>query len=123
MQRGSWFNNKMNGHIVVKPEIYDPNRLVLQNGIKNKCKENGTNDYNVHSSEQERYKPVHCEEFEATPLLLAVLTYMSYAILVLFGYMRDLMRFYGLEKPRAYKERGNEVRLAAINLKFLHDLY
>jgi hypothetical protein len=100
----------MNGHIVLKPEICDPNRLVLRNGIGNNCKENGLNGHNVHSSEQEIPSPVHNEEFEATPLWLAVLTYMSYAILVLFGYMRDLMRFYGLEKARAYKERGNEVQ-------------
>ncbi|CAB3990154.1 serine palmitoyltransferase 2-like, partial [Paramuricea clavata] len=102
----------MNGHVVVKAEMCDPSRLVLQNGIDNKskeAKENGVNGYRVHSSEQDLHsKPVHCEEFEATPLWIAVLTYMSYAILILFGYMRDLMRFYGLEKSRAYKERGNE---------------
>ena len=108
----------MNGHIAVKPEICDPNRLVLQNGVGNGTKENGVNGHTNVSSEQEQHTPVHNEEFEATPLWLAVLTYMSYAILVLFGYMRDLMRFYGLEKPRAYKERGNEVHYQLLILNF-----
>jgi hypothetical protein len=114
----------MNGHVVVKAEICDPNRLVLQNGINNKSKENGVNGYRVHStSEQDLHsKPVHCEEFEATPLWIAVLTYMSYAILILFGYMRDLLRFYGLEKSRAYKERGNEVG-PAVNFTLLYKIY
>jgi hypothetical protein len=116
----------MNGHVVVKAEICDPNRLVLQNGINNKSKEtkeNGVNGYRVHSSDQDLHsKPVHCEEFEATPLWIAVLTYMAYAILILFGYMRDLLRFYGLEKSRAYKERGNEVG-SADNFTLLYKIY
>ena len=49
------------------------------------------------------------EEFESMPLWIAVMTYIAYAILILFGYLRDFMRYYGLEKSRAFKERGNEV--------------
>lgn len=49
------------------------------------------------------------EEFEQTPIWIAVMTYIAYAILILFGYLRDFMRFYGLEKSRAYKEKGNTV--------------
>lgn len=49
------------------------------------------------------------EDFEQTPLWIAVMTYIAYAILILFGYVRDFMRFYGLEKSRASKERGNKV--------------
>ena len=51
----------------------------------------------------------NCEEFESMPLWIAVMTYIAYAILILFGYLRDFMRFYGLETSRAFKERGNKV--------------
>ena len=48
-------------------------------------------------------------DFEQTPISIAVMTYIAYAILILFGYLRDFLRFYGLEKSRAVKERGNKV--------------
>ena len=49
------------------------------------------------------------ESFEETPLLVAVITYIGYGILVCFGYFRDLLRYYGLEKTKAAKEKKNEV--------------
>lgn len=49
------------------------------------------------------------EEFQQTPIWIAVMTYIAYAILILFGYLRDFMRYYGLEKSRAFKEIGNKV--------------
>ncbi|XP_028395869.1 LOW QUALITY PROTEIN: serine palmitoyltransferase 2-like [Dendronephthya gigantea] len=48
------------------------------------------------------------EDFEQTPIWIAVMTYIAYAILILFGYLRDFMRYYGLEKSRAFKEIGNK---------------
>jgi hypothetical protein len=38
------------------------------------------------------------EEFEETPLYAAVLTYLSYAVLCLFGWLRDFMRQSNIEK-------------------------
>ena len=38
------------------------------------------------------------EEFEETPMYAAVLTYLSYSILCLFGWLRDFMRQSHLEK-------------------------
>ncbi|ELU16750.1 hypothetical protein CAPTEDRAFT_165279 [Capitella teleta] len=38
------------------------------------------------------------ESFEETPLYIAIFTYLSYAILIVFGHMRDLMRRWGFEK-------------------------
>ena len=38
------------------------------------------------------------------------MTYLSYFFLVIFGYFRDFMRNHGLEKCKAVKENGNEVR-------------
>ena len=40
------------------------------------------------------------EEFEETPLYAAILTYLSYSILCLFGWLRDFMRQSGIEKKR-----------------------
>ncbi|CAF2829932.1 unnamed protein product [Rotaria sp. Silwood2] len=43
---------------------------------------------------------LQCEEFEETPLYAAVLTYISYAILCLFGWLRDFLRQSNIEKKR-----------------------
>lgn len=59
------------------------------------------------------------EEFEATPLLIAVITYISYAILIAFGYLRDFLRYYGVEKTRGFTENGNKVgKLRQIDKSF-----
>jgi serine palmitoyltransferase len=51
------------------------------------------------------------EEFEETPIIVAVLTYIGYFVLVVFGYLRDFMRNYGIEKSKTGKEYGNEVSI------------
>ncbi|CAF1346495.1 unnamed protein product [Adineta ricciae] len=43
---------------------------------------------------------LQCEEFEETPLYAAVLTYLGYAILCLFGWLRDFLRQSNIEKKR-----------------------
>ena len=40
------------------------------------------------------------EEFEETPLYAAISTYLSYAILCLFGWLRDFLRQSNIEKKR-----------------------
>ena len=45
------------------------------------------------------------EEKEPCPLLHAILTYFGYAVLVLVGYINDIVR------PRISKEKHREVRL------------
>ena len=47
--------------------------------------------------------------FEQTPLLIAVLTYLGYGILILFGHLRDLMRRIGIEKLPVASEPVKEV--------------
>ena len=61
------------------------------------------------------------ESFEETPLLVAVITYIGYGILVCFGYFRDLLRYYGLEKTKAAKEKKNEVYVHS-KLEYYHIL-
>ena len=46
------------------------------------------------------YDHLQEEEFEETPLYAAVLTYLSYSILCLFGWLRDFLRQSNLEKKR-----------------------
>ena len=67
--------------------------------------------YKLNKNGAENGKSCHesFEDFEQTPIWIAVMTYIAYAILILFGYVRDFMRFYGLEKSRAFKERKNKV--------------
>ncbi|XP_028513862.1 serine palmitoyltransferase 2 [Exaiptasia diaphana] len=63
------------------------------------------------TSESDAVKPKSVEfheEFEETPLMVAVLTYIGYFVLVVFGYLRDFMRNYGIEKSKTGKELGNE---------------
>ncbi|XP_029316374.1 serine palmitoyltransferase 2-like [Cottoperca gobio] len=38
------------------------------------------------------------ESFEETPMLVAVFTYMSYGILTIFGYLRDFLRLWKIER-------------------------
>ncbi|CAK8698203.1 unnamed protein product [Clavelina lepadiformis] len=44
------------------------------------------------------------ENFEPTPLHAAILTYLGYAIITVFGFIRDLMRKYHIEKLHAATE-------------------
>ena len=46
-------------------------------------------------------QPVQCEQmefFEETPLYIAVLTYVGYGILIIFGHFRDLLCKWNLGK-------------------------
>ncbi|KAE8586112.1 hypothetical protein XENTR_v10021555 [Xenopus tropicalis] len=51
------------------------------------------------------YKRPFNEAFEETPMLVAVLTYMGYGILTLFGYLRDFLRTWKIEKCHIATER------------------
>uniref|UniRef100_A0A3B3T0C5 Serine palmitoyltransferase long chain base subunit 2 n=1 Tax=Paramormyrops kingsleyae TaxID=1676925 RepID=A0A3B3T0C5_9TELE len=48
------------------------------------------------------------ESFEETPMLVAVLTYMGYGILTLFGYLRDFLREWKIEKCHIAREREEQ---------------
>jgi len=51
----------------------------------------------------------HFESFEETPLLIAVITYISYGILIIFGHIRDLLRRCNIEKVTVATEYLAEV--------------
>ncbi|KAM8847237.1 serine palmitoyltransferase 2b [Synchiropus picturatus] len=54
------------------------------------------------------YKKPFVQSFEETPLLVAVLTYMGYGILTVFGYFRDFLRHWNIEKCNVAKERDEQ---------------
>uniref|UniRef100_A0A668A3Y6 serine C-palmitoyltransferase n=1 Tax=Myripristis murdjan TaxID=586833 RepID=A0A668A3Y6_9TELE len=48
------------------------------------------------------------ESFEETPMLVAVLTYMGYGILTIFGYLRDFLRHWKIERCHIAREREEQ---------------
>ncbi|CAL8393210.1 serine palmitoyltransferase 2b [Gadus morhua] len=54
------------------------------------------------------YNKPFVESYEETPLLVAVLTYMGYGILTIFGYLRDFMRHWNIEKCSVARERDEQ---------------
>ena len=79
-------------------------RLSAKNGFTP-----GSNGFLSHGRKNENYVAELLDDFEETPFHAAVMTYLSYFFLIIFGYLRDFMRKYGLEKSKAAKETGNEV--------------
>ncbi|XP_074602557.1 serine palmitoyltransferase 2-like [Brevipalpus obovatus] len=49
-----------------------------------------------------------CEEFEETPLIVAIFCYISYMILGIFGHLRDFLRETGIEKSPRTVERNRK---------------
>ncbi|XP_055494891.1 serine palmitoyltransferase 3 isoform X1 [Leucoraja erinacea] len=59
-------------------------------------------------STTDRQKKIFHESFEQPPIYVPVLTYMGYGIVTLFGYLRDFLRTWGLEKCHASQERKEQ---------------
>uniref|UniRef100_A0A8D3AGU3 serine C-palmitoyltransferase n=1 Tax=Scophthalmus maximus TaxID=52904 RepID=A0A8D3AGU3_SCOMX len=48
------------------------------------------------------------ESFEETPMLVAVLTYMGYGVLTIFGYLRDYLRHWKIERCYVAREKEEQ---------------
>ncbi|RWS13651.1 serine palmitoyltransferase 2-like protein [Dinothrombium tinctorium] len=48
------------------------------------------------------------EEYEETPLIIALLAYLSYVVLIIFGHLRDFLRNTGIEKNKVATEKNRE---------------
>ncbi|XP_015218668.1 serine palmitoyltransferase 3 isoform X2 [Lepisosteus oculatus] len=68
---------------------------------KRKGKKNGTANGDL---QKWKYK----ESFEQAPLYVAVLTYLGFGVVTLFGYFRDFLRAIGLEKCHIAQEREEQ---------------
>jgi len=55
------------------------------------------------------------DTFEETPLLVAIVTYISYGILIIFGHIRELLRKCNIEKVPIPSEYLTEVNLLTFN--------
>ncbi|XP_002734812.1 serine palmitoyltransferase 2-like [Saccoglossus kowalevskii] len=80
------------------------NQGAVANGIRNGhtiCKQ-------VPTSKVKYTKKKSCESFEEAPMLIAIVTYMAYALLVVVGHVRDFLRKLCGEKNSAAKEFGNK---------------
>uniref|UniRef100_A0A8C2DLB0 serine C-palmitoyltransferase n=1 Tax=Cyprinus carpio TaxID=7962 RepID=A0A8C2DLB0_CYPCA len=76
----------------------------LKNGyhVTEKVQKNGNGD----SFSQPRVRGE--DSFEEAPMYVAVMTYMGYGIVILFGYFRDFLRAVGLEKCHQAQEREEQ---------------
>ncbi|XP_047467413.1 serine palmitoyltransferase 2-like isoform X2 [Mugil cephalus] len=54
------------------------------------------------------YNRPFVESFEETPMLVAVLTYMGYGILTIFGYLRDFLRHWKIERCHIAREKEEQ---------------
>ncbi|XP_071161498.1 serine palmitoyltransferase 2-like isoform X1 [Mytilus edulis] len=75
------------------------NTVITKDGIKT----NGHSSNGIKQSLPEDPKDFQ-ENFEETPIYIAVLTYLCYGILVLVGHVRDFLRNAGLENEKACTE-------------------
>ncbi|GCB60507.1 hypothetical protein scyTo_0006879 [Scyliorhinus torazame] len=79
----------------------EPSASALRNGCTRSRQYNG-------KSTTEHQKKIFSESFEQPPIYVPVLTYMGYGIVTLFGYLRDFLRSWGLEKCHAAQERKEQ---------------
>lgn len=61
------------------------------------------------NGEPHRQVSDYSNQKEEAPLYVELLCYLSYIILILFGYLRDFLRAIGLEKTRSATEKNREV--------------
>jgi len=51
------------------------------------------------------------ESYEETPLLVAIITYISYGVLIIFGHIREFLRKCNIEKIPVPSEYLTEVNI------------
>ncbi|XP_026210518.1 serine palmitoyltransferase 3 isoform X1 [Anabas testudineus] len=74
---------------------------IKRNGFHSKTEKNGHGT--AGACRQNRQ-----ESFEQAPMYVAVMTYLGYGIVTLFGYVRDFLRAVGLEKCHVAQERDEQ---------------
>ncbi|XP_057877330.1 serine palmitoyltransferase 3 [Melospiza georgiana] len=72
-----------------------------KNGITKGMKKNGVSNGTL-------YKKTFIEHFEQAPMYVAVFTFVGFAVGTIFGYLRDFMRAWGLEKRNIAAEREQQ---------------
>ncbi|XP_072189532.1 serine palmitoyltransferase 3 [Excalfactoria chinensis] len=94
-----------NGHLHHHPHQKQNNILksgvCKKNGITKGVKKNGVTNGTL-------YKKAFIEHFEQAPMYVAVLTFVGFGVGTIFGYLRDFMRAWGLEKRNVAQEREQQ---------------
>ncbi|KAJ8360352.1 hypothetical protein SKAU_G00168770 [Synaphobranchus kaupii] len=91
-------------NINVKPPFNRSNLksgIIKKNGLHKTAQKNGTKNV-AHPGPRDR------ESYEQAPLYVAVMTYLGFGIVTLFGYLRDFLRAVGLEKCHLAQEREEQ---------------
>ncbi|XP_041645653.1 serine palmitoyltransferase 3 isoform X1 [Cheilinus undulatus] len=93
-------------------------RTAANRNLKEHLSRNGLNYAKINGYHNKREKNVpgtgvasrqhRQESFEQAPLYVAVMTYVGFGIVTLFGYLRDFLRAVGLEKCHIAKEREEQ---------------
>ncbi|XP_017724737.1 PREDICTED: serine palmitoyltransferase 3 isoform X1 [Rhinopithecus bieti] len=94
---GTVCNGKLHNH--KKQSNGLQGRNCTKNGIVKEAQQNGKTHF---------YDKLIVESFEEAPLHVMVFTYMGYGIGTLFGYLRDFLRNWGIEKCNAAVERKEQ---------------
>jgi len=72
----------------------------IKNGFNHKTK----NGFHKIPDDEKVVNKQFQEQFDATPLLFAILTYITYGIVTMFGFLRDFLRRHNLEKTLGSQE-------------------
>ncbi|XP_052827924.1 serine palmitoyltransferase 2 [Octopus bimaculoides] len=79
-------------------------KSVHKNGTSNGISKQKNGHASGSNGSNEFYKEPFYESFEATPLLAAILTYLSYSLLTIVGHIREWLQMAGLQKSHMLKE-------------------
>ncbi|KAJ1156691.1 hypothetical protein NDU88_009409 [Pleurodeles waltl] len=100
-----------NGHCCPVGKLGDSTRngICKKNGVTKGLQQNGTaNGIPNGTANRSIYNKPFNESFEQAPMYIAVFTYMGFGVVTLFGYLRDFMRAWGLEKCHMAAERKEQ---------------
>ncbi|ESO92142.1 hypothetical protein LOTGIDRAFT_233207 [Lottia gigantea] len=90
-------NHKTNGiHLNGHTNGFKTHKNGHVNGVNGKNGKNG--------SHKKDWRDDFHESFEETPLVVAIFTYISYIIIVLIGYIRDYLRYLGIDRDQTLHE-------------------
>ncbi|XP_055977943.1 serine palmitoyltransferase 3 [Sorex fumeus] len=99
---GNLYNHK-------KQSVSSKSGNCTKNGIVKDAQQNGNTHFH--------HKPI-VESFEEAPLHVMVFTYMGYGLGTLFGYFRDFLRNWGIEKCNAAIEREEQKNFVPLYQNF-----
>ncbi|XP_042156927.1 serine palmitoyltransferase 2-like [Oncorhynchus tshawytscha] len=108
LTNGDVFHRTSNGKTSSRRNGFVKNHCLFQQPQQKNRRPSENNHVVSRTTNASLYNKAFVEQFEETPLLVAVLTYMGYGILTIFGYLRDFLRHWGMEKCHVAREREEQ---------------